>query len=72
MGVVLALVASMVVLLVPVRAEVPTARIAVALFIGALVMSEARASGRPLWRSVAWGVAALGVALALATAKALT
>ena len=69
MAVVLALVASTVILLAPIRAEVLTARLAVAVFIGVLVTSEARASGRPLWRAVAVGMAALGVALALATVK---
>ncbi len=69
MAVGLALVASVAVVLAPVRAEVLTARIAVAVFIGVLVTSEARASGRPPWRAVAVGMAALGVALALATVK---
>ncbi|MFQ1002645.1 hypothetical protein [Modestobacter sp. SSW1-42] len=69
MAVVLASVASAVVVLSPDPAEVPTARMSVAVFIGALVTVEARTSGEPLWRAVSVGCAALGVALALATVK---
>lgn len=69
MAAVLALVASAVVLLAPLRSEVLSARIAVAVFIGVLVTSGARASGRTAWRAVAVGMVALGVAPALATVK---
>lgn len=69
MAVVLALVTSVVVVLAPTRNEVVTARIAIALFIGALVTSEARSNGSALRHAVGVGLAALGIALALATLK---
>lgn len=69
MAVVLGLVASVVVVIVPAQAEVLAARVAVALFMGALVTSEARSNGSPLLRAVALGVAALAVAMTIATLK---
>jgi len=69
MAVVLALVASVVVVIAPTREEVLTARVAVAVFIGALVTSEASANGTGLRQALAVGTAALVVALALATLK---
>ncbi|MCL3861910.1 hypothetical protein [Actinotalea sp. K2] len=66
---VLAIVASVAVVLVPVHMEVLTARVAVALFIGVLVTMEARSNGSALPRALAVGVAALGVAMILATIK---
>jgi hypothetical protein len=69
MALVLALVASAAVLLAPTPVELLTARVAVAVFIGVLVTSEARSGGRDLPRAMAVGVAALGAALALATVK---
>lgn len=64
-----ALVASAGVVLSPDRAEVLSARVAVALFIAALVTSEALWTGRPLGRALALGAAALGLTLAIATVK---
>ena len=69
MAVALALVASVVVAVAPTSAQVPTARIAVACFIGVLVTTESRSSGRALARSLAVGAGALGAAMALATVK---
>lgn len=66
---VLALVATLAVVIVPARLEVLTARIAVALFIGVLVTAEARSHGSALPRALAVGAAALAVALVLATIK---
>jgi hypothetical protein len=70
MAVVLAVVASVAVLLAPAtRAELLTGRVAVALFVGALVVVESRARGHRQVRALALGALALGLALAVATLK---
>ena len=71
MSVFLALLASAAVLLMSpyVRAELLSGRVAVALFVGALVVVESRARGDRVRRALGLGAVALGLALAVAIVK---
>jgi tellurite resistance protein TehA-like permease len=70
MAVALAVVASVAVAVVPlVQEELPTGRVAIALFVGALVVVESRARGHRLARALALGAVALGIALAVTVVK---
>ena len=70
MAVTLAVLASVAVLAVPlVQEELPSGRIAVGLFVGALVVVEARARGHRLARALALGAVGLGLALAVTVVK---
>jgi hypothetical protein len=70
MAVILAVVASIAVLVVPlVQEELASGRIAVALFVGVLVVLESRRRGHRRLRALALGVVALGLALAVTVLK---
>src|SRR3954451_23117599 len=70
MAVALAVVASIAVLVVPlVQEELASGRVAVAVFVGALVVVESRARGHRLPRALALGAVALGLAIAVTVVK---
>ncbi|HYN30853.1 MAG TPA: hypothetical protein VES95_13440 [Dermatophilaceae bacterium] len=69
MGVALAVVASVAVLVTPTAWELRGARVAVSVFVAALVVLESRVEGRPVRQALALGAVALGLTLAVATVK---
>jgi hypothetical protein len=70
MAVILAVVASIAVLVAPlVQEELFSGRVAVAVFVGALVVVESRARGHRLVRALALGAVALGLAIAVSVLK---
>jgi hypothetical protein len=69
MSVLLALTATVVVLVLPERLDRLGARLTAATFIGAIVFVESRASGRSVRRAGALGAAMLFTAFSIATAK---
>jgi hypothetical protein len=69
MSVLLAVTATLVVLVLPERLDRFGARLTAASFIGVIVFVESRAGGRSPRRAAAFGVSALAVALLIATLK---
>lgn len=69
MALVLSVVGSAAVILTPVRFEMLSGRLAVALFVGVLVVTESRAGGRTTRTALGLGAVALGLAVGIATVK---